>query len=72
MCPYCKSDAPPRPAGFTWWGGLLGPRMLNHVICSACGKGYNGKSLQPNTTGIVIYSVVVGVVALVAVSLLLR
>ena len=72
MCPYCKSDLPPNPAGFTWWGGVLGPKVLNHAICPACRKGYNRKTMQPNTTGIAIYSVVVAVVAIVVVTMLLR
>ncbi|MBK9031252.1 MAG: hypothetical protein IPL61_07940 [Myxococcales bacterium] len=72
MCPHCRSAASPRPAGFTWWGGFIGARILNHVLCPTCGKGYNGGSGKPNTTGIIIYSVVVGGLALVAMALLLR
>lgn len=72
MCPYCKSDAPPTPAGFTWWGGLIGPKVLSHVVCPACRKGYNGKTHQPNTTGIVIYSVVVGVLIIAVAAMLAR
>lgn len=49
---------------FTWWGGLIGPRVLTHVKCPGCGHGYNGKSGKDNTTGIVIYSIIVGIVAL--------
>lgn len=49
---------------FTWWGGLIGPRVLTHVKCPGCGHGYNGKSGKDNTTGIVIYSIIVGVVVL--------
>ncbi len=48
---------------FTWWGGLLGPRVLTHVKCPGCGHAYNGKTGRDNTTGIVIYTVVVGLVA---------
>ncbi len=43
---------------------MLGPKILKHVKCPGCGKAYNGKTGQDNTTGIVIYSVVVGVLAL--------
>ena len=49
---------------FTWWGGLLGPKILTHVRCPGCGHAYNGKTGRENTTGIVIYSVIVGVVVL--------
>jgi hypothetical protein len=62
-CPYCSSDAPGQPVGFTWWGGVLGPKLLSHVKCAACGKGYNGKTGQPNTMGIAIYSIVLGALA---------
>ena len=72
MCPYCKSDLPPNPAGFTWWGGVLSPKVLNHAICPACRKGYNSKTMQPNTTGIAIYSVVVIALVLVVAALLAR
>ena len=48
---------------FTWWGGVLGPKILTHVKCPGCGHGYNGKTGRDNTTGIVIYSVIVGIVA---------
>jgi hypothetical protein len=47
---------------FTWWGGVIGPRVLTHVKCPRCGHAYNGKSGGDNTTGIVIYSGVVAVV----------
>lgn len=63
-CPHCQQPAPAHPVGFTWWGGVLGPKILNHVTCAACGRGYNGKTGQPNTTGIIVYSVVVGLIVL--------
>ena len=47
---------------FTWWGGVIGPRVLTHVKCPQCGHAYNGKSGGDNTTGIVIYSGIVAVV----------
>ena len=48
---------------FTWWGGVIGPKVLTHVKCPRCRHAYNGKTGRDNTTGIVIYSVVVGVIA---------
>ncbi|MEW6212576.1 MAG: hypothetical protein AB1631_29895 [Acidobacteriota bacterium] len=62
-CPKCQSDAAEK-VGFTWWGGLIGPRLLNHVKCNRCGATYNGKTGQSNTTGIIIYTVVLLAIAI--------
>jgi transposase-like protein len=62
-CPQCRRPDPQK-VGFTWWGGMLGPRMLSHVKCQSCGTAYNGKTGQSNTTGIVIYSVVLFVIGI--------
>jgi hypothetical protein len=56
-CPKCNGVA--ERLKFTWWGGVLGPRILSHVKCTSCGNKYNGKSGKDNTTGIVIYSAIV-------------
>lgn len=61
QCPKCK-NANAEQVKFTWWGGLLGPKILKHVKCNSCGAKYNGKTGKDNTTGIVIYSLVVGVI----------
>jgi len=63
-CPQCGTPDPKR-VGFTWWGGAVGPRILSHVKCQNCKTKYNGKSGASNTTGIVIYSLVVFVLAFV-------
>lgn len=62
-CPQCGGTNAEK-LRFTWWGGVLGPKILTHVKCSACGKAYNGKTGKDNTTGIVIYSAIVGVIVL--------
>ena len=60
-CPTCgKTDA--TKVTYTWWGGALGPRMMNHVKCNNCGTGYNSKTGKNNTMPIVIYFVVIVVV----------
>ena len=59
-CPRCKSTAIKKP-GFTWWGGALGPKMLNHRVCQSCGFGFNERTRQSNNTAIAIYMIVVGV-----------
>jgi hypothetical protein len=58
--------------GFTLWGGILGPRMLNHVRCDGCGATYNSKTGRSNRTAIVIYVGVLyaSMIALAAVLLL--
>lgn len=62
-CPKCN-QAGADQLRFTWWGGLLGPKILTHVKCRACGHKFNGKTGKDNTTGIIIYSVIVGVLVL--------
>ncbi len=56
-CPRCGASEASR-IKFTWWGGLLGPRMLTHVRCLACGAKFNGRSGRSNTRAIVIYNLV--------------
>lgn len=62
-CPKCNASGAER-ISFTWWGGLIGPRILTHVKCPGCGYSYNGKTGRDNTVGIVIYSIIVGAVVL--------
>ena len=74
LCPRCGQNAA-KLVKFTWWGGMLGPKLLNHHKCDACGYTFNGKTGQPNTTGIAIYTVVgllLGVVAFFAFFFLMR
>lgn len=68
-CPRCQMPSP-QPVKFTWWGGVLGPKLLSHVKCQQCGMTYNGKSGQSNTTSIVIYTVVLSVIVFVIFALL--
>ncbi len=63
-CPSC-SHAYATKVGFTLWGGVIGPKLLNHVKCNECGTKYNGKSGNSNFVPIVIYSIVVSLIALV-------
>lgn len=63
-CPNCGvSDA--TRVRWTWWGGLVGPMIINTVRCDDCGTKYNGVHGDSNTTRIVIYAVVVGLISLV-------
>jgi len=63
-CPQCRTSAANR-LNFTWWGGALGPKILTHVKCENCGTKYNGKTGGSNTGGIVIYTVVTGILAFI-------
>ena len=41
-CPKCHcTDA--IAVTFTWWGGLVGPKLLSHVKCTPCGTNTMGK-----------------------------
>jgi hypothetical protein len=62
-CPNCASDKA-EAIGFTWWGGVVGPKMLNHVKCTQCGTTYNGKTGKSNQTAIAIYLAVSAVVGI--------
>lgn len=59
-CPQCNGTHAEK-VRFTWWGGVLGPKLLSHVKCVGCGKAYNGKTGIDNNTKIAIY---MGVIAL--------
>lgn len=60
-CPKCNATSAEKMS-FTWWGGVIGPKLLTHVECNSCGEKFNGKTGKDNTTNIIIYSVVVGVI----------
>ncbi len=60
-CPKCQ-NANAQQLSFTWWGGVIGPKLLTHVKCQTCSTKYNGKTGKDNTTNIIIYFAVVGVV----------
>ncbi len=60
-CPQCGSQYVSQPT-FTWWGGMIGPKLFNHTVCNGCGFGYNAKTGKSNSTAIGIY---VGVVLII-------
>jgi hypothetical protein len=60
-CPKCGSQSV-IPVKYTWWGGILGPKMFHHTKCNDCGFRYNSKTRKSNTTAIVIYSIVLFVI----------
>ena len=68
-CPYCGNYDATRVT-FTWWGGLLGPKLLHHVKCRRCNKCFNRRTGTSNTTAIVVYIAISGVVFFVVALLL--
>lgn len=61
-CPKCGSKIV-TPVKYTWWGGVLGPKLLHHTKCETCKYRFNKKTGKSNTVGIVIYSVALFVIA---------
>jgi C4-type Zn-finger protein len=70
-CPKCN-NALVSAVKYTWWGGLLGPKIFHHTRCNGCGYRYNSKTRKSNTSAIVIYSAVLFGIAFAAVYLLKR
>jgi transposase-like protein len=68
-CPKCSSSQVEK-VGFTWWGGMLGPRLLTHVKCKDCGTAFNGKTGGSNTGAIITNNVVIGVIVIAAIFLI--
>ena len=56
-CPNC-GNVYARKIEFTWWGGLIGPRMFHHVKCLQCRTPYNAKTGRSNFTAILLYQIV--------------
>ena len=60
-CPKCGSKMVTK-VKYTWWGGVLGPRLLHHTKCQTCSYTYNSKTRKSNTQGILIYSAIIVVI----------
>ncbi|MGY8770854.1 MAG: hypothetical protein ACKVH8_20785 [Pirellulales bacterium] len=56
-CPNCGTSDAKAPS-FTFWGGVIGHKILSHVICNGCRKGFNSKSGKSNLGNIIMYQVV--------------
>lgn len=54
-CPKCGCPGDAERVYWTWWGGLIGPMIINTVRCHDCGTQYNGNTGKSNTTAIMIY-----------------
>ena len=45
-------------------GRRPGTGVLTHVKCPECGTTFNGKTVCSNRTGIIVYSVVLGIIGI--------
>lgn len=72
VCPKCQQDVTPQPVGFTWWGGFVGAKVINHVECPSCHGRFNGKTGKPNDKGIAIYIGTVSVMFAVVIYFMFR
>jgi hypothetical protein len=70
-CPRCHDAAVSKPS-FTWWGGFVGPKLIDHRKCSRCGFSFNPRTGEAITSAIIIYSVVAGVFALLVFVMMFR
>ncbi|HBW48500.1 MAG TPA: hypothetical protein DEF47_01185 [Herpetosiphon sp.] len=53
-CPRCQNPLPTKVT-MSWWGGIVGPKMVNLVKCPQCKLQYNGKTGASVSKFIVIY-----------------
>ncbi len=63
-CPSCGGDDATR-VHWTFWGGMIGPAIINVVRCHRCGASYNGVHGDYNGGRIAIYVVISIVIGLV-------
>lgn len=61
-CPACNSENV-KDISWTWWGGLIGPRILKHTKCADCKFTYNRNTKKSNNTPIAIYLAVTTIIA---------
>lgn len=57
-CPECGCPGHAEKVRYTFWGGILAPKLFSIVECNKCGTRYNGKSGNHYTVGMIIYLVV--------------
>ena len=70
-CPYCQNPTSTQ-VGFTWWGGLIGAKLLSHVECTACHRRYNGRTGQSNNGSIALYMTIIGVIGFAVIYVVLQ
>lgn len=67
-CPKCNAREATE-ISFTWWGGVVGPKIFHHVKCSKCGTTYNGQTGKSNQQAIVVYVSVCTIISLAIVTI---
>ena len=63
-CPKCGGTQT-KKVGYTWWGGVLGPKLMNLHKCQACKFQFNAKTGKSVSTAIWIYNLVAIAIAIV-------
>lgn len=63
-CPKCYLTKASE-VWFSWWGGVVGPKMFTHVKCQNCKTKYNGKTGKYNTINITLYVLITGLAFIV-------
>ena len=69
-CPSC-GDTDATRVHWTFWGGLIGPAIINVVRCHRCGTNYNGVHGDYNGGRIAIYVVISLVLGLLVAGLII-
>lgn len=57
ICPQCNS-ADTKEVKYTWWGGILGPKLMNLQKCNACRFQFNRATQKSVMNAIIVYNVV--------------
>ncbi len=47
-CPKCGDIRNRTQVRFTFWGGAIGPALVNHTLCNSCRTTFNGKTGKSN------------------------
>jgi len=71
-CPKCGGKIIIKVENYTWWGGIFGNKLFNHVICDRCKFEYNGVTGKSNKVNIIIYNIIVSIIVLGMIALLYR
>lgn len=56
-CPSCGSTQT-KEVKYTWWGGLVGPKMMNLQKCENCRIQFNRKTNKNALNAIIAYNMV--------------